>query len=209
MNLPRIFALITGLLLAPITQAALVTWSYVGPDFDYPDPLPSPYSTGDHIEGYITIDDSFLDAAGDGLLRASRASGVQPWLIDFSFTDGVQTIAYGDLPAAGAWSVKLGFVDNVLRAWEIFLYLSPSPPLTGIFTGCGNPGRPIDWCGASSVLTERAEFEGTTARADVFQPALPLWSTSPAGVPAPASVALVVLGLAGIGYQRGRKKRSM
>ena len=135
--LNKIFALtfVIGLLLVPVSHATSLTYSYRGPDFDTPSPLPSPYEAGDHVEGFITIDDSFLDASGSGLLETFDE--LQPWLLGISFTDGVQTLSNTQTVV---WGVALAIREFEPIAWNVFFSTRAAIPAVGdIESVCGDP----------------------------------------------------------------------
>lgn len=207
--------IVTGLLLAPVTEATLVRYDYVGPDFDTPSPLDLPYEAGDHVEGFITIDDSYLDPLGGAYLNAGHVTGLEPWLTDLSFTDGIKTIDIADFPSLDQWNVSIRIDANDMVAWQITLQLSTATPLSSISTHCGEAlaSNPFMWCPpdglkqlkdiayeptseTTSVLASIATFDGN---AEV------LWSSTV--VPLPAAIWLFGSGLIGlVGIARSRRK---
>ena len=185
---------VMGLLLTSVSQATLLTYDYVGPNFDSPIPLPFPYEDGDHIEGFITIDDAFLDASGSGILNANKSGGVESWLIELSFTDGVKTI--NDLSTLDNWSLRFKFSSLNLTEWSISL-------VNSTFSGILSDG--IQLGNSVTILDSAAEGSGTAviATADRDPPA---WDRSIA-VPEPTTLVLFTLGLAGLGWAQRRKRK--
>ena len=207
---------VTGLLLTSVSQATLIRYDYRGPNFDTPMPLQSPYEDGDHIEGFITIDDAFLDASGNGNLFANSIFGGQEWLKDFSFTDQVKTITFADLLALDNWTFSLAFSSLDLVSWRIILSISTTVP-HNIITRCGTPFAAPDetqaHCGGSAALfgdDSAAHTVGiTTSSASVFylgDPNSPVWNQSIV-VPEPTTLMLFTLGLAGLSWAQRRKRR--
>ena len=183
---------VIGLLLTSVSQATLIRYDYRGPDFE-PLPLPAPYTDGDHIEGFITIDDAFLDASGSGILNANKSGGIESWLINLSFTDGVKTI--NDLSTLDNWSLRFKFSSLNLTEWSISL-------INSTFSGILSDG--IQLGSSVTILDSAAEGSGTRviAAADRDPPA---WNRSVA-IPEPTTLSLFTLGLASLGFARNKKK---
>ena len=136
-----VLAFLVSPLLAPLSHATWITYSYEGPDFDNPSPLLSPYESGDHVEGYVTIDDAFLDSSGTGLLDGYWTDP-PAWLIDVSFTDGVQTRTRENV---NRWEVTLAIREYEKIAWFIRLgTLSTIGFLVYLETICGDPWDALD-----------------------------------------------------------------
>ena len=202
---------VIGLILVPVCQATLITYSYVGPDFDDPTPLPSPYVSGDHLEGFITIDDSFLDSTGEGELSANAANP-EPWLIDFSFTDGVQTLSLTE-GLGLKWTIGLAFRDFDMIAWFIDLPIGAALPVGGITSECGDERFALtddryECGGALAIQEDRASYlvsQDPYELVDVSYDGAGerVWT---ARVPEPTTLALMVLGLAGLGITRRKMK---
>ena len=204
---------VMGLLLTSVSQATLIRYDYRGPNFDTPMPLQSPYEDDDHIEGFITIDDAFLDASGSGFLSASNTN-VQPWLTDLSFTDGVKTIDFADLPTLSFWSMFLLFSSLDLVSWNIGFVTEPGvpSPVGSLVTFCGDFGSPNQNCGGAdsgTAFDEGRDSDGmggsVSASVDYLDADPPVWNRSVA-VPEPTTLALFTLGLAGLGWVQRKKK---
>ena len=187
---------VMGLLLTSVSQSTLLTYDYVGPEFSA---LTSPYVPGDRIQGSITIDDDFLDASGNGSLQAQSTTGVEPWLIDLSFNDGVKTINFDDLSTLESWNLSLSFSSLDLVDWTIDLIVSftPSSQILSFAT------RTSD----KITFVQDFAFEEGGQGVGFANVDLPFWDRSVAAVPEPTTLALFTLGLAGLGWAQRRKRK--
>lgn len=112
-----------------ITAPALaqVTYSFTGEPFTHADP---PYTLGDRIVGSVEL-------AGV-LPPLMPLTDIAALLLDFTFTDGIQTRVSGNTNVC-TFEVATDAVGNIVH-WYVSLRQSPFP-------GAGNPVQAIDLVG--------------------------------------------------------------
>jgi hypothetical protein len=166
--------LLLGGFAAGVLSASPVTYTYTGNDFQT---ATSPYTTSDFVSGFFTL----ASALGDNLVDDS----VTP--ASYSFSDGVQTITSASPPTDVTFEVSTDASGNI-SGWFINLE-SPSP-----FFQISTETTPNQEDFGVSSGGEGLNFfaEGTWVMTG--------GGTSP--VPEPGNVAVIGLGLVGIGWVR-------
>lgn len=200
-----VLALIASAFVPPTANASTITLAYTGNsfgDFHFFGILPPDvYTTSDHVSGFIELDSPL----GANLV----ATFVTP--VSFSFSDGVNTITNANAtsisipPSFEFWTNTSGQIVN----WAVNLSeaLPGSlrrivqtlnlPGTLGVDSGqsvfCGPVVNCIDASGDLSIDPLYAQ----SARVD----GLPgVWTTVATAVPEPATLGLLTLGLAALGF---------
>ena len=164
--------LLLGGLAAGVLTASEVTYTYTGNDFD-PNQVVAPYTSADFVSGFFTVASP---------LGASLTYG--PFTPDsYSFTDQHQTFDSATPPPNVTFDVGTDASGNINK-WEIVLQNGLNQVST--FSFASDSGE----MGASggNILFDPGTWVESTA------------GTSP--VPEPGNVALIGLGLVGIGLVR-------
>ena len=207
MNKSRLLgAVCAGLLsIAATPTLASVVYSYDGnangDTFDtFPLTTPTSYDTSNFITGTVTL---------ENLLQANTTS--TPTILDFSFTDGNQTLSMGN----GAAIVAMEFTtdENGITNWRVDLNILPPAPL-----GVGDITRIIKTYNWDANIEDAGRIQTVTAIMP-FGPASSVdfgkvlsspgsWSGDVATtVPLPAAAWLFGSGLLGlIGIAKRKKK---
>jgi hypothetical protein len=98
---------VLGLLAA--TASATVIYQYTGPGFTNLDP---PYTTSDHVS--ITLTASTLLPS-----NLPDQSYITPYLISFSFSDGVQTVSGATTPTNPLLFAATDDAGNIVPGWDV------------------------------------------------------------------------------------------
>lgn len=180
MTLRKIAAAIVLFALAASAHATTLTYHLTAPTFTYY--ADGVFTEDDGITGYFSFDDSKLDG-GNGTITTS-VYGINPG-VKWSFSDGYNT--FNDDITKTSFIIQMSFKDFAPVYWNIDttfgytvrdIFVESSGYNESYFDGSHAVGAPTD---ASS------------------------WTLGgPTGVPEPASIALLGLGLAGIAALRRR-----
>jgi hypothetical protein len=189
------FMLFAGCILALPLAASTITYTYTGNDFTFAQP--PTYSKSDSVSGYFTL----ASPLGDSLVDYSFTPTI------YSFTDGVQTFTNASPPSTVTFAVDTDLSGNISE-WYVFLQ-NPDPGSTTSQTYTVETGYGSDVTALTrdfgNVPVGQAEGQGGNS----FDQGS--WKASSSGggstVPEPSNVALVGLGLLGIGLVRRKMQQ--
>ena len=188
--IPTIAVMLAGLLVPGYAHATLLTYEYTGNKFNlFAPPVGSPYEASPGVTGSVTFDDTVL-TNGSGTISSNDVSP-NPALISASFSDGIHTLDTSD-----SHRITLILAALEIIEWDI-RFANPQTVL-------GFPRiRTINGTGVSFV--EDSGATNGTAGAVLDNPGV--W-TKTTSVSEPSTLALITIGLVGVGFAGRRKKAS-
>ena len=191
--LSRVALLIATGCCAPVALAN-ATYCYTGPNFTGFSDNPSfvnPYSGNDFVSGCLTLD-ALLPFDSPLMSYAGH-------VVSFSFSDGLNTLSSADATPAVLDAVNLGTTAGHISLWQVYV----SEPKPGSFAGytIQTQSTPFNYDNGSTPTSNG--FFVTTG----YVHANGSWTgaTAAATVPEPATLALLGLGIAAIGFSQRRK----
>jgi PEP-CTERM motif len=188
-------SIVVGIVMAVLGAAsanANVTYLYTGPNFTT---AFSPYTTSDNVTASIT-------------LSAEPGPTFSPIIpIDFSFSDGVQTITNLTPNVA---IVNFSFsadASGTITQWNAFVNVTPAPGIVDAIQTVGTPpvlfffdqAQHVAGTVISNASTNINEVPGTVAGHWTLQ--------SASAVPEPSTWAMMLIGFAGIGFAFRKSRR--
>ena len=184
--IPTVAVMLAGLLVPGYAHAILLTYEYTGNKFTIiAPPVGSPYETSPGVTGSVTFDDTVL-TNGSGTISSNDVSP-NPALISASFSDGVNTLDTSDPHRITLILAALEIIE-----WDIrFAETMGGFPIINTVNGAG----------ASLVFDEG----GNNGEAGQVFDNPGVW-TETTSVSEPSTLALITIGLVGVGFAGRRKK---
>lgn len=202
------FAAFAGLGLASTSEAATVTYTYIGNNFtnftDNPS-MPGAYDSSMRISGFVTLN---APLAANLVASTADADDVIPSAVDFSFSDGRQTFDATDFGTIGAAAISFSTdAFGSITGWIVQFDRRATASVIGDIAGGFGSGSASFDAGILGICASQPTCVNFPS--DGFSVATPgSWSVSnsdPAPVPLPAGLPLLLTAITGVGVLARRR----